>query len=90
MAISLTDSATLFMFWSDCSAVLESSSLAADSVSLVLDDGDCIVGDLEPFEYLDAYVDNAQLKADWARIRSFQPKRVFFAHMPERSMDHEG
>ena len=70
--------------------IIPTPSHSPDSVSVVLDNGDCIVGDLEPFEYLDAYDDNAQLKADWARIRSFQPKRIFFAHMPERSMEHEG
>ena len=70
--------------------IIQTPSHSPDSVSVVLDNGDCIVGDLEPFEYLDAYEDNAQLKADWARIRSFQPKRIFFAPMPERSMNHEG
>ena len=70
--------------------IIPTPSHSPDSVSLVLDDGDCIVGDLEPLEYLDAYDDNAPLKADWSRIRSFQPKRIYFAHMPERSMAHEG
>lgn len=66
--------------------IISTPSHSPDSVSLVLDDGDCIVGDLEPYEYLIAYDDNAQLKADWARIRSFQPKRICFAHMPERTL----
>lgn len=70
--------------------IIPTPSHSPDSVSLVLDDGDCIVGDLEPLEYLDAYEDNAPLKADWSRIRSFQPKRIYFAHMPERSMANEG
>lgn len=64
--------------------IIPTPSHSPDSVSLVLDDGDCIVGDLEPYEYLEAYDDNAQLKTDWARVRSYQPKRIFFAHMPER------
>lgn len=70
--------------------IIPTPSHSPDSVSLVLDDGDCIAGDLEPLEYLDAYEDNAPLKADWSRIRSFQPKRIYFAHMPERSMANEG
>ena len=62
--------------------IIPTPSHSADSISLVLDNGDCIVGDLEPYAYLEAYDDNAQLKDDWARIFSFHPKRVFFAHAP--------
>ena len=67
--------------------IVHTPSHSADSVSLVLDDGDCFVGDLEPYAYIDAYEDNAQLKADWARILAFQPKRIFFAHAPERILN---
>ena len=66
--------------------IIPTPSHSPDSVSIVLDDGVCIVGDLEPYEYLIAYDDNEQLKADWTRIRSFQPKRICFAHMPERTL----
>ncbi len=68
------------------SEIIPTPSHSPDSVSLVLDDGSCIVGDLEPYEYLEAYADNPQLKADWARILSFQPKRIFFAHAPEKTL----
>jgi glyoxylase-like metal-dependent hydrolase (beta-lactamase superfamily II) len=64
--------------------IIPTPSHSADSISLVLDDGDCFVGDLEPYEYLEAYDDNTQLQDDWARILSFHPKRVFFAHAPAR------
>ena len=66
--------------------LISTPSHSPDSVSLVLDDGDCFVGDLEPYAYIDAYEDNAQLKADWARILAFQPKRIFFAHAPELTL----
>lgn len=59
-------------------------SHSPDSVSLILDSGECIVGDLEPPEYIGAYENNVKLKEDWARIAAFQPKRICFAHMPER------
>ena len=58
-----------------------------DSISLILDDGDCCVGDLEPFEYLEAYMENTQLKSDWEHILSFCPKRIFYAHIPEKKLD---
>ena len=67
--------------------VIRTPSHSADSVSLILDDGDCFVGDLEPAEYLEAYEDNRQLKVDWELIRTLSPSRVFYAHAPEKSMN---
>lgn len=66
--------------------IIPTPSHSADSVSLILDEGDCLVGDLEPYEYLEAYDDNAQLQADWAHILSHRPKRIFFAHAPEKTL----
>ena len=53
-----------------------------DSVSLILDDGDCFVGDLEPLSYLDAYgADEAvQTRADWELLRPRRPKRILYGH----------
>ena len=64
--------------------IIHTPSHSPDSISLVLDDGDCFVGDLEPFEYIEVYGDNTALKADWDRILSFDPKRVFYSHCPEK------
>ena len=50
--------------------VICTTSHSLDSISLILDDGNCFVGDLEPFEYLDAYEDNSKLKEDWELIMS--------------------
>ena len=63
--------------------IIHTLSHSPDSVSLILDNGDCFAGDLEPFEYIEAYGDNRALKDDWDRILSFAPRRVFFAHRPE-------
>ena len=60
--------------------VISTPSHSPDSISLILDSGECFVGDLEPFEYLDAYVENEALEADWTKVRSFQPERVFYSH----------
>ena len=67
--------------------IIRTPSHSEDSISLVLDDGDCFVGDLEPFEYLEAYKENAPLKRDWEHILSFCPKRIFYAHIPEKRLD---
>ena len=66
--------------------IISTPSHSRDSVSLVLDDGDCLVGDLEPQEYLSAYDDNPALKRDWDAILSFCPKRILFSHVNEKTM----
>ena len=64
--------------------IIHTPSHSADSISLIMDDGSCFVGDLEPSEYLEAYDNNEALKNDWDLIMSFNPKTIFFAHRPER------
>ena len=64
--------------------IIHTPSHSSDSVTLITDDGDCFVGDLEPEEYIGAYEDNPLLKADWEHIRSFHPGRIFYAHRPEK------
>ncbi len=67
--------------------IIHTPSHSEDSVSLVLDDGDCFVGDLDPFEHIEAYEENRALKNDWEHILSLNPKRVFFAHRPEKILE---
>ena len=66
--------------------VIHTPSHSADSISLILDDGDCIVGDLEPYEYIEAYEDAVSLKRDWDHIFAMEPSRVLYAHRPERTL----
>ena len=44
--------------------IISTPSHSEDSISVILDCGDCFVGDLEPYEYLDGYEDNPQLQKD--------------------------
>ena len=67
--------------------IVTTTSHSQDSVSLILDNGDCFVGDLEPFEYIAAYGENLKLKKDWELISSFQPKCIYYSHRPEQRMD---
>ena len=62
--------------------IIHTPSHSEDSVSLVLDDGNALVGDLETIEYLEAYEENLPLQRDWERILSFSPKTVYYAHWP--------
>ena len=63
--------------------IISTPSHSEDSVSVILDCGDCFVGDLEPFEYLDGYENNPQLQKDWSLILSRNPKRILYAHANE-------
>lgn len=65
--------------------IISTPSHSEDSISVILDDGTCIVGDLEPLEYLEAYEDNKALKADWDALLSTAPKRIIYAHANERT-----
>ena len=60
--------------------IIPTISHSEDSISLILDNGVCIVGDLEPMEYLGAYDENVSLKADWELVMSHNPGLIYYAH----------
>lgn len=64
--------------------IISTTSHSNDSIAVILDNGDCIVGDLEPMEYIDAYEENAALKDDWKLIMSYKPKAIYYAHVNEK------
>ena len=64
--------------------IVRTGSHSEDSVSLILDDGNCFVGDLEPREYVDAYNGNSALANDWVSILARNPRIIHYAHAPER------
>ena len=66
--------------------IISTPSHSADSVSVILDDGDCIVGDLEPIDFLGAYENNSGLEKDWSRVINYKPKRIYYAHVNEKVM----
>ena len=66
--------------------IISTSSHSKDSISVILDCGDCFVGDLEPYEYLNGYENNLQLQKDWNLILSRNPKRILYAHANETAI----
>ena len=66
--------------------IISTPSHSADRVSIILDNGNCIVGDLEPVEFLDAYEAHPGLEKDWCRVMSYQPKKIFYAHANAKVM----
>jgi len=64
--------------------IVATTSHSADSISLILDSGECFVGDLEPIEYLAAYEHNEKLKYDWELVMRYAPKTIYYAHANEK------
>lgn len=64
--------------------ILSTPSHSKDSISVILDNGFCFVGDLEPIDYLDAYEKNTKLEDDWKLVMSYSPKIIFYAHANEK------
>lgn len=64
--------------------IISTTSHSEDSISLILDNGVCIVGDLEPINYLEAYEENINLKTDWELIMNYNPKIIYYAHANEK------
>ncbi|MCM1259579.1 MAG: MBL fold metallo-hydrolase [Prevotella sp.] len=60
--------------------IVSTPSHSSDSISLILDDGSCIVGDLEPVEYQEAYVNNDQLQKDWKLVMQYHPRVIYYGH----------
>lgn len=60
--------------------IVSTPSHSQDSISLILDSGECFVGDLEPIEYLEGYEHNESLQNDWDIINSYSPKVINYAH----------
>lgn len=64
--------------------IIPTTSHSKDSISVILDNGECMVGDLEPMEYLDAYEENAALRSDWELVMSHKPKVIYYSHANEK------
>ncbi len=69
--------------------IASTPSHSEDSITLVLDSGDCFVGDLEPMEHMDGYEENSALRGDWEKVMSFCPRVIHYGHAPERMLVHE-
>ena len=64
--------------------IFSTPSHSEDSITLVLDSGDCFVGDLEPMEFIDGYKENNALRSDWEKVMSFSPRVIHYGHAPKK------
>lgn len=63
--------------------IISTPSHSKDSVCLVLDEGECLAGDLVRYECLEAYENGPAERNDWQNVMLFHPKRILYAHGPE-------
>ena len=66
--------------------IVSTCSHSEDGIAIILNSGECFVGDLEPKEYLEAY-NNEQLKDDWENIAQYNPKIIYFGHMNKKFVE---
>lgn len=66
--------------------IISTPSHSKDSIAVILDSGECMVGDLEPMEYLGAYEENLALQNDWKLIMSYQPKEIHYGHAADDTL----
>lgn len=57
-----------------------------DSISIILDEGIAIVGDLDPIDNVPAYNENSLLRNSWNKLLSHNLKVVFYGHANERDV----
>ena len=66
--------------------IIPTTSHSDDGAAVILDDGNCCVGDLEPIEFIDAYESNQTLQEDWKRILSYHPVTIHYGHANEKRL----
>lgn len=66
--------------------IVSTPSHSEDSITLVLDSGDCFVGDLEPMEFMDGYEENKALQSDWEKVMSFSPRVIHYGHTNKKEI----
>ncbi len=86
LVLSSADSRSFLSKMGISGEIISTPSHSEDSICVMLDEGTCLAGDLEPYEYLAAYADNAALALDWDKVLSYAPKRICYAHANEKAM----
>lgn len=67
--------------------VIPTYSHSPDGIALVLDDGACFVGDLEPMAFMNGYPSPSALQADWQRLMARHPRVIHYGHANDQQLD---
>ena len=66
--------------------IVPTLSHSPDGIALILDDGHCFVGDLEPMSFIPAYENNERLAKDWELILSLGAREAHFGHINDQDL----
>ena len=86
VVLSCSDSRDFLLRFGIAGEIVSTPSHSRDSVSVLLDGGDCFVGDLERRAVLEGYDENPLLQRDWETVMARHPKRIFYAHGREMTV----
>ena len=86
MMISCRDSRDFLAEIGVAGEIIYTPGHSDDSISIILDEGIAIVGDLDPIDFVLAYNDNTILKNSWNKILAHDLKVVFYGHANERDV----
>ena len=67
--------------------IIKTSSHSEDGIALILDDGQCFIGDLEPPSFIEGYENNSALKQDWDNIMRLKPTIIHYGHSNEQGLN---
>lgn len=91
VVISCAESRRLLESIGIAGEIVSTPSHSEDSVSVILDDGSCFVGDLEPAGYIEAYGGNPALERDWELVLGTgakqKAKHIYYAHVNDKEID---
>ena len=85
--INCTDSRYFLSLLNINGEIIYTPGHSDDSISLILDEGIAIVGDLDPIDFIDSYDYNQKVNESWKRILCLQPKVIYYGHANERYID---
>lgn len=88
--ISCKESRNLFRKIGIDGEIIYTPGHSDDSISIVLDEGIAIVGDLDPVDNIPAYNENSVLRDSWDKILSHNLKVVYYGHANERNVSGLG
>ena len=77
--VKLTNSRTFLQHCGINGTILSTPGHSADSISVVLDDGEAFVGDLYPLDQVALY-HNPVLTSSWRKLKAANVHQVHFAH----------
>jgi glyoxylase-like metal-dependent hydrolase (beta-lactamase superfamily II) len=88
-AFPLTESRAVLSEFGIDGEILATPGHSDDSISLCLDDGTILVGDLNPLYELECHR-GTEIEASWNKLLAKNPKRILYGHAKEAVLGAEG